>query len=202
MRKLIAIMASCTIGAAALGFGYQTWKGMVYTQPGRRTLSVEQQVLGLNDFSTVSVVVEELPEAFKDSMTDRDLQTWTENRLQNMGLEVISNEKQGTVFINKSKQRDKLSEAQLLRIGDEFRSGVYVNLAGLRDSSGTTHFSLTLRCKRGVLIHPGHFSTASIWDKGVIGYYGSAIDGKANVRQGLNRLLDRLETDWKTCNPK
>jgi hypothetical protein len=52
-----------------------------------------------------------------------------------------------------------------------------------------------------VFVHPGYFMAATVWEAGSSTEFMSAHDAKDRTRQVLSQLFDKLETDWKKCNP-
>lgn len=169
-----------------------SWKGMLEAQPAQLTAHLAD----LTDFRDVSILVEGLPDALKDSLTKEDIEGWTANRLKNMGLRVVSHEVQTVAFL----AADDSTDEKALAVNDRHRSQVYVNVNADRLATGAIYASVTLRCDRGVFVHPGYFGTAAVWDRGALIYFTSGYDAKTEIRDNLNELLDLLEKDWKTCN--
>ena len=69
-----------------------SWKGMLQAQPAQRTLSTTTQRIGLTGFRECAILVGIMPEALKDSVTAEDIEGWAANRLQEIGLSVVSKE--------------------------------------------------------------------------------------------------------------
>lgn len=174
-----------------------SWKGMLQAEPAFRTLSRDAYVVGLTGFRECIVLVEDLPDDLKDSLTSEDIEGWTANRLKNMGVRVVSMEDRKKAF----SAADKSTDEKALAAHDRYNSMVYVNVNAIRSSTGSISAGVSLECDRGVFVHPGYFRKATLWDRGTIFYFGSSYDAKDRVRDALNRLLDQLETDWKKCNP-
>lgn len=174
-----------------------SWKGMLLAKPALFTLSTDALRSGLTGFREVMVVVENLPDALRDSLTKEDIEGWTANRLKNMGVRVVSNEDQTKAYDT----ADHSTDEKALAANDRFRSHVYVNVNADRLPSGAIYANISLECKRGVFVHPGYFGVATVWDSRNLIYFGSGYDAREKLRDSLNILLDILETDWKKCNP-
>jgi hypothetical protein len=140
--------------------------------------------------------VEDLPDALKDSLTREDMEKWAANRLKNMGIRVVSEEDQWKTFL----LADKSTDEKMLAAADRFGSVVYIKVNAVRIPTGGICANVTLKVHRGVFIHPGYFTSATIWGWQVLRYFGSLHDPKEQIRDALNKLLDRLEKDWKQCN--
>ena len=189
---LIALSAS-VVGFAAL---QQTWKGMLAAQPAYAKLSSEAQSIGLTEFDSCYVLIEEMPDELKDSLTGDDVETWTLNRLKNTGIKAVRHSEVRRDFDYLRSPTDE----SMLRGEDRGRSSVYVNVGAVRTSSGTLFYTIEVEVRRAGFIHPGHFMFVTVWDRGSYGYFGSAHEAKVKLRESLNGLLDDLETDWKACN--
>jgi hypothetical protein len=175
----------------------QSWKGMILAQPARSRLTFEQRELGLRDYDTVSILIENLPDAIKGSVTRDDLDAWTRNRLKYAGLSVVSSDDRHRSMASRFPTTDE----DELRRADLYMSYIYVNVNALRSAAGLTVCNVLIECNRGVFVHPGHFKPATVWRRSTLLLFGSALDAKAQIRKALNQLLDEFERDWKKCNP-
>ncbi len=194
-RKAIGV-AALGVACILVGASYQSWKGMLVAQPARTTVPPSNQALNLTDFRECTVLVEDLPDALKDSLTREDMEKWTANRLKNMGIHVVSPEDKVKTFL----LADTSTDEKMLAAADRFRSTVYINVNAGRISTGVICASVTLKVVRGVFIHPGYFTHATVWDERMLMSFGSLYDPKEKIREKLNKLLDLLEKDWKQCN--
>ncbi len=170
---------------------------MLQAQPAQFTLSDDAYRTNLTDFPEVSILVEGLPDALKDSLTKEDIEGWTANRLKNMGVRVVSADDRRKAFF----AADKITDEKTLAANDRLYSQVYVNVNADRLRSGAIYAHISLECSRGVFVHPGYFVDATVWDRSAIIYFTSGFDAKDWIRDTLNELLDFLEKDWQTCNP-
>jgi len=169
---------------------------MLVAEPAMLTLSRDVYLMNLTGFRKCAVLVESLPDELKDSLTVKDIEGWAANRLTNIGVSVVSREEK----LKALKAADLSTDEKALAANDQFFSYVYVNVNAGRTPTGAIYANITLACKRGVFVHPGYFTSATVWDKGTLIYFGSNYDAKDQVRESLNKLLDKLESDWKKCN--
>jgi len=188
-----ALVAACAI----TGDSYQSWKGMLVARPAMGTVSLEHQLIGLTDYREVWVYVQGVPDALKDKITKQDIGGWTANRLKNIGLHVVTLEQAGKTLLAAPKDTDE----KALVANDRFGSDVIVSVSADRLPTGAIYANVSLQCKRGVFVHPGYYRNATAWDENTLVYFGAANDPKEQIREHLNRLLDKLESDWKKCNP-
>ncbi|KKM21533.1 hypothetical protein LCGC14_1634510 [marine sediment metagenome] len=170
---------------------------MLVAQPAQLTLSDDARLLKLTGFREVMVLVEDLRDALKDSLTREDIEGWTANRLKNMGVQVVSREDQRKAYVAAEKSTDE----KTLAAADRFASRVYVNVNAGRSPSGVIYANVTLECHRGVFVHPGYLTSAIVWNQRILINFSSDYDAKDQIRDTLNELLDDLEKDWKKCNP-
>jgi hypothetical protein len=89
----------------------------------------------------------------------------------------------------------------MLEAQDKFRSAICVSLNASRLTSGAISANVSLRCQRGVFVHPGYFMAATVWEDVSSTYFSAVDDAKDRTRQVLSGLFDKLESDWKKCNP-
>jgi hypothetical protein len=172
-------------------------KGMLVAEPALTTVPFENILFNLTGFRECNVLVLELPDALKDSLTREDIEKWTANRLMNMGIRVVSGEDQEKTYLSADKSTDeKMPAAQ-----DRRRSTVSVRVHVLRTPTGVICANVVLLCWRGVFIHPGYFGTAIVWGREMLLYFGALHDSKEKIKEALNELLDLLEQSWKLCNP-
>lgn len=196
-RRTFYLITACSVACGMVTVQQRSWKGMLGAEPAMSTLSMDALVLGLTGFRECHVLVEGLPDALKDSLTKQDIEGWTANRLENMGVRVISNEDRRKAFF----ASDQSTDEKALAAQDRFRSSVYVNVSADRLPTGAIYAHLSLACRRGMFAHPGYFRGATVWDTGHLIYFTSGYDAKEQIRDKLNKLLDILEKDWKKCNP-
>lgn len=169
---------------------------MLQAQPAQRTLSTTTQRIGLTGFRECAILVGIMPEALKDSVTAEDIEGWAANRLQEIGLSVVSKEDQSKSFCASARDTDD----KALAANDRFRSRFGVRVDAVRSSTGDIWAYVTVGCSRGVFVHPGYFTSATVWYQAGLCRFGPGYE-KAGIKNFLNKLLDELERDWKKCNP-
>lgn len=176
--------------------GQERWEGMLTAQPAQATLSNEKRSLGLTGFARCLVAVEDLPDALKGDVSKATVKKWVTNRLENVGVRVVTEEQRSKALM----AADRSHDAAWLRAADEVGSAVYVNVGALRHPDGTVLMNVDLEVMRGVFLWPGHYGVRTVWNTGRLQYFGRADDPEQELRETLDELMDIFEKDWKTCN--
>lgn len=196
-RKISALVVLGLLLFAPGVIAFQrTWKGMLLAEPGLTALTPDKAVKGLTGFKVTSIIVEEIPEPLRDSLSVTDVEHWTTNRLQNAGIRVVTTAQQKASLLSAPRNNDE----QALARSDRFYSSVSVVL-NFRESGDRIYGMLMVICNRGAFVVPGAFAACAVWHGESVVSAPKSLDWKAGIREGLNQILDDLEKDWKSCNP-
>lgn len=215
------LVASLLVSVVAVGDGAAVQqKPMLLEQPGHGLLEStflkdpkDYTEAGIEDrtrfrelatelygFDRVHVLAEDLSGVLKDELTRRDVEEWARNRLENMGVHVVTLDEQRQEFFRDAGNQE-MTEAEALRIYDRQKSYVYVNINALRSElTGVTTIDVSVDARRGVFMYPGLFTAATVWHDAEIKYFGTNYEAKEQIRKTLNGVFDRFEKDWKGVN--
>jgi hypothetical protein len=173
----------------------KSWKGMLVAQPARTTVPDEYKSLGLTGFRECRVLVEWWPDSLKDGLTHEDIENFIADKLEKIGIRVVSYDDQRKTY----QSADKSTDERILAAQDRLHSTVCARVDAFSMPLETICGYVELECRRGAFIHPGYFSTVTVWkrvrpshpaDKVLKGWSIGALD----------ILLVELEKDWKQCN--
>ena len=183
---------------ASLPSTIQNPSGVILLQPGydslRDPLKATPSDSALLTFSAASVLVETIPDELKADLSRDDVSEWVANLLKNSGIKVLTLNEKRSVFSANSKMISG-NEIGYLRASDRLRSEVYANIIAIKADDGLTSYSVSIEVIRGVFIDPGYFISATVWDREMIGVFGSAINAKATIKENVTTLMKTLETD-------
>lgn len=205
MKLRIASVAICLVANSAWTDPYQDQipnlaelKGLLYYSPGIAVLGDalynNTSANGLWSYKECMVVVEDIDEEIRDEITRDDIENWVKNRLSNLGIRVVRWED--------IKSTRPLGESDLDRLvfTDFTTRTVGVDTTAIKMESGTTSVWVDMRVDRGGFFAPGFFRAGTIWDSGVLTVTGSARSVKDQIRDSINRMLDKFEKDWRLAN--
>lgn len=147
--------------------------------------------------SSVYILVEDLSDALKDSISRTDIEAWATAVIAPTRLKVVSVQEQTTELL----KADVSTEEQTLRAQDTFRTTLYIRISGMKDVSRTTSYHIDVELTRGVFVYPGRFMEGTVWSKGYNGLFGSAYGAYATIRTPIQELVQRFVDLWSLANP-
>ena len=174
-------------------------KSALLSEPGRASLRDPQTATSsdraLLTFTAASVLVEGLPDGLKADLSRDEVSEWTSNFLKNLGIKVLSESDQMDSLHTRALPLARGDEVGVLEAEDRFWSEVYVNINAIKSPGNLTAYSVSIEVKRGAFIHPGFFTKAGVWDRSLLGMFGSSIGAKDKIKGAVTSLMKDLETD-------
>jgi hypothetical protein len=171
-------------------------KGMISDPPSFTSLSERQLSMGLTDFDSCSLVVRASDDSGLTTLAIMGMEDLASSRLEDMGITVKSSVTQMSDYMKADRQTDE----EVLVANDRFKSAVSIELLLGRSGDRVYFGTVSLEVKRAGFIHPGRFKQVGVWSETTLFAHDLSLLND-HLKELLGTQLDKLEKDWKICNP-
>jgi hypothetical protein len=172
-----------------------------------------QQFLKANDFVTkvtfetlkntpsMTILTESIPDKLRGDVTVDMVFEWVAQELEKSAARLKTAKWQGKAADGGIRQdAASRSLAELLQLNDDvLERYLYINITFMKLSNDTAFYTITLDCKRAVLIPTG-VTYGSVWERGLSGHYGPSYQNTVMIRDAVQNLVRQFANTWVQQN--